>query len=90
MAGLGPAFLIPAIDEAGSPDKAQRNPGPSQQNGYPGLRSLHPGCDRRDYFSARASLAPSAANPAAKLRRSQAITFGRVITRSRSEAANRP
>ena len=40
--------------------------------------------------SANASLAPSAAKPAAKLRRSQAIAFGRVITRSRSEAANRP
>ena len=40
--------------------------------------------------SANASLAPSAANPAAKLRRSQAIARGRVMTRSRKEAANRP
>ena len=42
------------------------------------------------YRSANASLAPSAAKPAAKLRRSQAMTFGRVMTRSRTQAANRP
>jgi hypothetical protein len=43
-----------------------------------------------NYFSANASFAPSAAKPAAKLRRSQAITFGLVMTRSRTAAANRP
>ncbi len=43
-----------------------------------------------DYRSANASLAPSRAKPAAKLRRSQAITPGREITRSRTDAAQRP
>src|SRR5439155_17196209 len=52
--------------------------------------SLHPGYGRNVQRSANASLAPSAANPAAKLRRSQAIAFGRVMTRSRKEAANKP
>jgi len=56
----------------------------------PGSRCAHPGYGRNVQRSANASLAPSAANPAAKLRRSQAIAFGRVMTRSRSEAANRP
>src|SRR5205085_8408622 len=56
----------------------------------PDCASLHPGYGRNVQRSANASLAPSAANPAAKLRRSQAIAFGRVMTRSRSEAANRP
>ena len=45
---------------------------------------------RSAYRSASASFAPSAAKPAAKLRRSQVITFGRVMTRSRTAAANRP
>ena len=55
----------------------------------PGYRCAHPGYEKFQR-SANASLAPSAANPAAKLRRSQAIAFGRVMTRSRKEAANRP
>ena len=42
------------------------------------------------YRSANASLAPSAAKPAAKLRRSQAMTRGREMTRSRTDAAQRP
>jgi len=44
----------------------------------------------KTYRSASASLAPSAAKPAAKLRRSHAITFGLEMTRSRTDAANRP
>ena len=47
-------------------------------------------CMKVRYRSASANFAPSAAKPAAKLRRSQAITFGRLMTWSRTEAANRP
>ena len=43
-----------------------------------------------NHRSASASRAPSAAKPAAKPRRSQVITLGRVTIRSRTEAANRP
>ena len=42
------------------------------------------------YLSANASRAPSMANPAAKLRRSQLTTLGLLTTRSRTDAANRP
>jgi hypothetical protein len=44
----------------------------------------------RIYRSASASLAPSAAKPPAKARRSHLITFGCVTMRSRTPAANRP
>ena len=73
-----------------SPDGAQRNPGCRSGTIVPDCASLHPGYGRNVQRSANASLAPSAANPAAKLRRSHAIAFGRVMTRSRKDAANRP
>ncbi|MGY3149144.1 hypothetical protein ACVWYQ_006143 [Bradyrhizobium sp. USDA 3397] len=44
----------------------------------------------KTYRSDKASLAPSAAKPAAKERRSQAMTAGREMTRSRTAAAQKP
>jgi len=85
------AFLIPAIDETVARMKRSAiRVGRSAGERVPDCAALHPGYDPRNYLSDNASLAPSAAKPAAKLRRSQAIAFGRVMTRSRSEAANRP
>ena len=89
---LGSAFLFPAIARRCSPD--ERSDIRDHSRTAPGYRFAHPGYDLHmdcsGYRSANASLAPSAAKPAAKLRRSQAIAFGRVMTRSRREAANRP
>ena len=92
MAGPVPAFFVVARAEtvARMSDSDIRD----DMSTGPGCRFAHPGygisATGKFQRSAKASLAPSAANPAAKLRRSQAIAFGRVMTRSRKEAANRP
>src|ERR1700730_16457688 len=61
-------------------------------NGRHGLLDAPPsrGMTVGHHRSANASLAPSAAKPPAKARRSQLIAFGRVTMRSRTADANRP
>jgi hypothetical protein len=91
MAGPWVRLFDFGVAQTCSPDERSEIRGNTSTG--PGYRFAHPGYEAyryEAYRSANASLAPSAAKPAAKLRRSQAITFGREMTRSRTEAANRP